>query len=104
MSPTNPPPPAPRENQKPGARRPSRAEQGWPRWSLWGALALLLLVLLFVGMPGGNTGEELSYKELFDRVRANAVAEMEIDTESHRIEGMFKSGEHFTVKGPTEIP
>src|SRR5215213_8648562 len=99
---SNPEPSAPRETPKTGAKRPGRPDQ-WPRWALWSALGLLVLVLLAVGIPGGDQGVELSYSAFRDRVSNGLVDKVEVDTESHHITGTLSNGSHFTTSGPVDI-
>ncbi|HZB70542.1 MAG TPA: ATP-dependent zinc metalloprotease FtsH [Acidimicrobiales bacterium] len=96
------PPPTPRDPRS-GGRRPGRPEGGWPRWAVWAGLALLLALFLVPQLLGGDDGEELSYSEFQDRVRAGQVREVTINTESHVISGTTESGDEFRASGPTEL-
>jgi cell division protease FtsH len=96
------PPPAPRE-KKPGGRSLGKPAQGWPRWGVWAGLGLLLALLLVPGLLGGSGGEELTYSQLLDRVRAGQVDEVQINTQSYTISGEVE-GREFRADGPAEIP
>jgi cell division protease FtsH len=70
---------------------------------VWAGLALLLALFLVPQLLGGDDGEELSYSEFQDRVRAGQVREVTINTESHVISGTTESGDEFRASGPTEL-
>jgi cell division protease FtsH len=70
---------------------------------VWAGLALLLALFLVPQLLGGDDGEELSYSEFQDRVRAGQVSEVTINTESHVISGTTESGDEFQASGPTEL-
>jgi cell division protease FtsH len=95
------PPPSPRE-KSPG-RSIGRPEQGWPRWIVWAGLGVLLALLFVPGLFDGGGGDELTYSQLLDRVRADQVDEVRINTQSYSISGETSSGS-FSVDGPPEIP
>ncbi len=96
------PPPAPRE-KKPVGRSLGKPAQGWPRWGVWAGLGLLLALLLVPGLLGSSGGEELTYSQLLDRVRAGQVDEVQINTQSYTISGEVE-GREFRADGPAEIP
>ena len=96
------PPPSPRE-KKPAGRGLNRPAQGWPRWGVWAGLGLLLATLLLPGMLSTDRGEELTYSQLLDRVRAGQVDEVQINTQSYTITGESDAGT-FRTDGPAEIP
>jgi cell division protease FtsH len=103
--PTNPPPPSPRENQKPtagpgGGRRP----EGFSRWGVWMALGLLLTMIVFLGLPSDGGGESISYAEFRDRVSSGAVRTATINNDSHDISGELANGDRYTTDGPVEVP
>ena len=95
------PPPSPRE-KTPGRSR-GRPEQGWPRWIAWAGFGLLLALFLLPGLFGTEEGDEVTYSELLDRVRAGQVSEMEINTNDYTITAQSDSGE-LEAKGPAELP
>ncbi|HYD09118.1 MAG TPA: ATP-dependent zinc metalloprotease FtsH [Acidimicrobiales bacterium] len=100
--PTNPPPPSPRENQKPSASR--RPEGGAPRWAVWAGLGLLLTTVVFLGLPSESGGEQISYAEFRDRVASGAVRSATFDNASHDITGELRNGDRYTTEGPIEVP
>jgi cell division protease FtsH len=70
---------------------------------VWAGLGLLLALLLLPGLFNGSQGEELTYSQLLDRVRAGQVDEVQINTQSYTITGESDAGE-FRADGPAEIP
>ena len=95
------PPPSPREKNP--SRSFGKPEQGWPRWVVWAGLGLLLALLVVPGMFRGEPGEEITYSQLLQRVRAGEVDEVQINTQSYRITGETETGS-FTTDGPPELP
>ncbi len=101
-SPQSPPPPAPRD-KSPNGRSFGKPEQGWPRWVVWAGLGLLLAMLVLPGLLRGEEGEQLTYSQLLQRVRAGQVDEVQINTQSYTITGETETGA-FTTDGPPELP
>jgi len=62
------------------------------------------MVLLLVGIPGGDDRREITYSELRDRVASGLVDEVEFDTNAHTAKGTFRNGEEFTADTPVDIP
>ena len=96
------PPPSPRE-KSPNGRSFGKPEQGWPRWVVWAGLGLLLALLVVPGLFRGEPGEEITYSQLLQRVRAGQVGEVQINTQSYRITGETETGS-FSSDGPPELP
>src|SRR3954454_7538022 len=80
------------------------ASSGWPRWALWAALALLLVVVLLVGIPSGGQSTSIGYGQFLDHVSSGEVQSVDINAETGHIEGELKDGTKFTTEGPTQLP
>ena len=94
------PPPSPREKSPIG--RLGKPEQGWPRWVVWAGLGLLLALLVLPGLFSAKKGEEITYSQLLERVRAGQVDDVLINTQSYAITGETNTGS-FRTDGPAEL-
>jgi cell division protease FtsH len=101
MSTQTPPPPPPRNGRGPGGR-PSTGAQGWPRWSIWVLIGLLLATILIPQLFSGGSSEQISYDSFIDRVEAGDVRSVEIDNSNAHIDGELRDGTQFTTTGPLE--
>ncbi|MDQ1423352.1 MAG: cell division protease FtsH, partial [Acidimicrobiaceae bacterium] len=97
------PPLEPRDSQRPG-RRSLRPGPGWPRWATWAALGLVLLLFLVAPLFSPSKGNKITYSQFLDRVRVGRVESVDIDNNSGSISGTDKSGDKFTVHGPSLLP
>ncbi len=103
--------PAPNPRGSRPDKRPDKASAsasgrspGWPRPLIWALLVVGLLVVLLSPLLGGESGTDLTYAEVRDRVAADQVEKLEIDNESSHITGTLRSGQEFSSTGPVEIP
>src|SRR4051794_7352428 len=80
------------------------ASSGWPRWAVWAALALLLVVVLPVGIPRGSQSTSIGYGQFLGHVSSGEVQSVDINAETGHIEGELKDGTKFTTEGPTQLP
>ncbi len=86
-----------------------KAEGGWPRWSMWIVLGVILtLVLASIAIPDDTSGQ-ISYSEFIAKVEDGQIAEIELDNNTARItatedvpEG--ETPETFRTTAPSEIP
>ncbi|MGH2684731.1 MAG: ATP-dependent metallopeptidase FtsH/Yme1/Tma family protein, partial [Actinomycetota bacterium] len=100
MSPSA-PSPSPRDRSQPG--RGQRPEQGWPRWSIW---VLLLLVLASVVLPGlfeSSTSEELTFSEVLEQAEAGKIKSLELNNDNGNVTGQLTTGGEFESNGPREL-
>ncbi|MGH9264007.1 MAG: ATP-dependent metallopeptidase FtsH/Yme1/Tma family protein, partial [Acidimicrobiales bacterium] len=101
-----PPPPDPRGARKdrPSGTPAPGSGTSWPRPVVWVLIGVALLALLAAPAMTRSSSEKLSYSTFLDRVRAGEVASIDIDNETSRISGEFKSGDEFTTTAPATIP
>jgi cell division protease FtsH len=81
-----------------------RPDQGWPRWSVWVFVGLLLAALALPSLFDTGSQNEISYTEFLSRVETGKVEQVEVNTETHRITGTTTDGQTFTTSGPIELP
>jgi cell division protease FtsH len=107
--PPPPPPPGqrrpqgtpPPRNQRPsgdGPRRPGRPGS-WPRWVLWVLAGLLLATILVPSLLPDEGGQDLTYSQFIDEVRAGSVESVEINNTNGNITGTFEDGTEFSTTG-----
>ncbi len=105
MSQQGPPsPPSPPEGSGPGGRGSSPSSPGWPKWSLYVLVAAFVGIIILAVSSGGGTGDEISYSEFRDKVRADEVKSIEFDNASAKITGELTNGKKFRSTGFREAP
>src|SRR5262249_1530560 len=92
-----PPPPPPPPRDQPG-RSPGRT--GWPRWSIWVLIGLLLVALLLPSLFSTSSGTSISYSEFLTDVRSNKVESVDWHNNNGKVDGVLKDGSKFTTNGP----
>jgi len=103
--PPPPPPPSGRGQgdkgpvQPPRGRGPARPGQGWPRWTVWILLAVLAGVLLVPSLLSSSDGEDITYSQFIERVRAGEVSKITYNNDTGAIDGELKNGESFNTTG-----
>jgi cell division protease FtsH len=107
--PPPPPPPGqrrpqgspPPRNQRPngeGSRRPVRPGS-WPRWVLWVLAGVLLATILVPSLLPDKGGQDLTYTQFMEEVKAGNVESVEINNTNGKITGKFEDGSEFTTTG-----
>ncbi|MGH1492945.1 MAG: ATP-dependent zinc metalloprotease FtsH, partial [Acidimicrobiales bacterium] len=102
MSPqgSNPPPPPP---QGRNPKLPGRSEGGWPRWSAWVVVGILVTLLAVASATNGTPQDEITYTEFIDKVQAGEIKSLEFDNGTFRIEGETSAGDPFQTTGFKEF-
>ncbi|MBK9180877.1 MAG: ATP-dependent zinc metalloprotease FtsH [Acidimicrobiales bacterium] len=101
---SSPPPPPPREGQKPPARN-GRAGQGWPKWTIWVLLGLLVGSLLLPSLLRRSTpSEQVTYSQFLESVRDGDVESIKVSNSSGEISGTFADGGEFRTTGQVPLP
>ncbi|MEM9565257.1 MAG: ATP-dependent zinc metalloprotease FtsH [Actinomycetota bacterium] len=95
----SPPPPPQGRNPK----LPGRADGGWPRWSAWVVVGILVTLLAVASTTNRTDADEISYTEFLEQVEAGEVASLEFDNSSFRIEGEYDDGTTFNTTGFKEF-
>ncbi|MEM9712772.1 MAG: ATP-dependent metallopeptidase FtsH/Yme1/Tma family protein, partial [Actinomycetota bacterium] len=87
-----------------GAKNGSgRREQGWPRWSIWVLIGVVLASLALPTLFASDDGTSIEYTEFLDEVRAGRVDTFEFNNTNGRISGEFTDEESFSTTGPLEF-
>ena len=90
MSPEGSNPPPPPQGRNP--RLPGRSDGGWPRWSAWIVVGILVTLLAVASATNGEPSNEISYTEFIASVEAGEVESIEFDNSTFRIEGIRTDG------------
>ena len=102
MSPqgSNQPPPPP---QGRNPKLPGRSEGGWPRWSAWIVVGILITLLAVASASNREPAGEISYTEFLSEVESGQIEALEFDNTTFRIEGTRTDGEPFQTTGFKEF-
>jgi cell division protease FtsH len=102
MSPqgSNQPPPPPNGRNP---KLPGRAEGGWPRWSAWIVVGILVTLLAVASASNGEPEGEITYTQFLTSVEAGDIKSLEFDNATFRISGERTNGELFQTTGFKEF-
>ena len=102
MQPQSPPPPPPPPGREPkrGLQGGSNRLGGFPRWSLWVLIGVLLLGFLLAGFFPTSQRKDVTYSQFREKVIAGDVTKIEIDNNDGSITGELKDGTEFQTTGP----
>ncbi|MGF1599349.1 MAG: ATP-dependent zinc metalloprotease FtsH [Acidimicrobiales bacterium] len=95
------PPPAP-PGRKPGV--PGRSDGGWPRWSAWIVVGILVTLLAGATALSGSNAETISYSEFLDEVENDRVESITYDNTNARIVGTRADQTTFSTTGFSPFP
>ncbi|MFV0526526.1 MAG: ATP-dependent zinc metalloprotease FtsH [Acidimicrobiales bacterium] len=96
----NPPPPRPGSNTRP----PNRPNGGWPRWSAWIVIGLLVTLLVVASTMNSSPANEISYSEFKTAVAANEVESITYNNLTAEISGKKTNGDLFQTTGLEPFP
>jgi cell division protease FtsH len=85
-------------------RIPGRSDGGWPRWSAW--IVVGILVVLLVAAQSFKTGSsnDMAYTEFVKQVENDQIASIEYDNSTAKITGTRKDATSFTTTGFDPLP
>src|SRR4051812_24948613 len=95
--PPPPPPPPPPGGSGGGQNRPTRNDQGWPKWTLWALLGVFVTVLLITSYAGKDQGSAISYSTFLSQAKAGKVESIQYTNGSAKIIGKYTDGKKFTT-------
>ena len=102
MSPqgSNPPPPPP---QGRNPKLPGKTDGGWPRWSAWVVVGILVTLLALASTTNREASDEITYTEFLADVEEGRVASIEYDNSTYRIDGEYTDESTFHTTGFREF-
>ncbi|MEM9134047.1 MAG: ATP-dependent zinc metalloprotease FtsH [Actinomycetota bacterium] len=92
------------DSDKNNQRLPGRPDGGWPRWSAWVVVGLLIALLAMAGTLNQSETDDISYTQFLSDVSAGDVATVEYDNTTARISGTRVDGEIFSTTGVSPFP
>ncbi len=96
---SNPPPPPAGRNP----RVPGRPDAGWPRWSAWVIVGILIVLLALATNMNTEQTEPLTYSEFLEEVADDRINEFEFDNTTFRITAKDGEGAEVVTTGPREL-
>jgi cell division protease FtsH len=97
---STPPPTPPGRNQK----LPGRSEGGWPRWSAWIVVGILIALLGAASALNTDSSEEIPYSDFLEEVRDDKVESITYDNTTAKIVGTRTNSETFRTTGFSPFP
>jgi len=82
----------------------SRRREGWPRWSIWLIVGLVLAAFVIPPAFNQENREEILYSEFFDRARNGLVDSVTVNNDTGEVKGSLVDGTDFVARGPIPIP
>ncbi len=107
QQPSRPSPERDRDRDRPsldgdGEEKSGRGPGGWPRWTIWVLIGVLVAAFLVPSLWPSDEGESLTYQEWRSQVVEGNVDSAEINTGSGKITGELSSGEKYNTSGGGE--
>ncbi|MDG2113243.1 MAG: ATP-dependent zinc metalloprotease FtsH, partial [Actinomycetota bacterium] len=88
----------------PEAGPEDRRREGWPRWSIWVLISLVVASFLIPGLLNSDDRDPVEYSDFITAVSEGRVAEVEFTNETGKITGVYEDATEFSTKGPIELP
>ena len=98
---TDPKEPDPKE---PDPQNGERRREGWPRWSIWMLVALVLASVVVPGLLNRDGGTEIDYSGFVDMVADGQINSVIVTNETGSIKAEAIDGSTYSTKGPIELP
>ncbi len=95
-----PPPSQPGGNQKASGR----SESGWPRWSAWIVVGILIALLAAASALGGDDPASVPYSQFLSEVEEGRIESISYDNTNARIEGTRTDSSTFRTTGLSPFP
>ena len=95
------PPPSP---QGRNPKIPGRSDGGWPRWSAWIVVGILITLLAAANALGTDSSDEIPYTQFLTEVSEKKIESIEYDNTTARITGTRTNQEAFRTTGLSPFP
>ncbi len=95
------PPPSP---QGRNPKIPGRSDGGWPRWSAWIVVGILITLLAAANALGTDSSDEIPYTQFLTEVADKKIESIEYDNTTARITGTRTNQEAFRTTGLSPFP
>jgi len=82
---------------------PTRPDSGWPRWSAWIVVGVLIALLFLASGMDTDTTEEITYSAFLEEIDDGSITSFEFDNTTFVITGTREDGQAFTSTAFTEF-
>jgi cell division protease FtsH len=83
-------------------REAPAGRSGWPRWSIWILLGVVIVSFALPTVLSSDNRESLEFSQFESQVRANNVEQIEINNTNGTITGTLSNGQEFRTTGPID--
>ena len=108
MSSSGPPPPPPPPRRSPGGSggigKPSRMEDGWPKWTLWLILGAVLVAFSLYSLHSPSNATKVSYSSFMTSAKDGKVKSIKYNNNTGHIDGVYKDDSKFSTTGLLPFP
>lgn len=81
-----------------------RRREGWPRWSVWMLVALVLASVIIPGLINRDSGTAIDYSDLIDEVSDGKINAIVVTNGTGAIKAEAIDDVTYSSKGPVELP
>ena len=92
------------EGHEPDPQPNERRREGWPRWSVWMLVALVLASVIIPSLLNRDGGTAIDYSNLIDEVTDGKIDSIVVTNGTGAIKAEAMDGTTYTSKGPVELP
>ena len=92
------------EGHEPDPQPSERRREGWPRWSVWMLVALVLASVVIPSLLNRNSGTAIDYSNLIEEVTDGTIDSIVVTNGTGAIKAEAMDGTTYTSKGPVELP
>ena len=92
------------ETQEPESEGNEGRREGWPRWSIWMLIALVLASVIVPSLLNRESGTAIDYSGLVDEVTDGRIDSIVVTNQTGAIKAEAIDGTTYTSKGPIELP
>jgi len=92
------------EGHEPDPQTSERRREGWPRWSVWMLVALVLASVVIPSLLNRDSGTAIDYSNLIEEVTDGTIDSIVVTNGTGAIKAEAMDGTTYTSKGPVELP
>ena len=81
-----------------------RRREGWPRWSVWMLVALVLASVIIPGLINRDGGTAIDYSDLIEEVSDGKINSIVVTNGTGAIKAEAMDDVTYSSKGPVELP
>ena len=92
------------ETEEPESEGTQGRREGWPRWSIWMLIALVLASVIVPSLLNRESGTAIGYSGLVSEVTNGRIDSLVVTNQTGAIRAEAIDGTIYTSKGPIELP